>query len=648
MSIPAWRGAHDDANLESWKRLRAPKAAPGASGPAIHLASRRHSFCQRGGAASVRDAFSHGLANGGRGVRQHRVRTGVPSGPACRPGGGRSGVHQRHRACRGRSMRHTVAALLLLATIVGAIGFGRAAMGSKTVADWAVGGRRLGTLLFWFMNAGEIYTTFAVFRIAGYAGAWGAPAYLAFCSVSLSFAIGYLLMPKIWRAGRSADLVTQADFFALRYDAPWLGVVTAAIGIASLLIYVQIQLVSLGLIVSLTFGQTLSPTLSLVAAGAAMVAFVLVAGLRSAAFAAAVKDVMMIVLVLLLASTVAHKVGASSMLDIFGMAEAIRPGIGKLPGADPGAPTTTVWLITAALNVALGNWVFPHLFQISYAAHSATAIRRNAIWQPIYSLAYFFIIVLGLAALVAGTMPAGNDMNAALLQFVSTRYPDWVVGLLAGTGVLLALVPGAVLLLTAGTIFTRNMVRPVCPALSEARALAVSRAALVAVAALAGWVGRKVFGGKGGRVGLGGVGGGGRLGGLARSAGGVRCAGRVAGAGAPGLSGGDFAQSLFRHRHVGPRGVPGLFVGENEGVGGGRRHRRGLCRIARPVCATVLGRLVSGVGGGPDRDGAQCRHRALRQRGNAAACGGRRCAGPALAHAPIDPTPDLVSRKQGP
>ncbi|MCW5296355.1 sodium:solute symporter family protein [Verminephrobacter eiseniae] len=385
-------------------------------------------------------------------------------------------------------MRHTVAALLLLATIVGAIGFGRAAMRSKTVADWAVGGRRLGTLLFWFMNAGEIYTTFAVFGIAGYAWALGAPAYLAFCSVSLSFAIGYLLMPKIWRAGRSADLVTQADFFALRYDAPWLGVVTAAIGIASLVIYVQIQLVSLGLIVSLTFGQTLSPTLSLVAAGAAMVAFVLAAGLRSAAFAAAVKDVMMIVLVLLLASTVAHKVGASSMLDIFGMAEAIRPGIGKLPGADPGAPTTTVWLITAALNVALGNWVFPHLFQISYAAHSATAIRRNAIWQPIYSLAYFFIIVLGLAALVAGTMPAGNDMNAALLQFVSTRYPDWVVGLLAGTGVLLALVPGAVLLLTAGTIFTRNMVRPVCPALSEARALAVSRAALVAFAALAVWL----------------------------------------------------------------------------------------------------------------------------------------------------------------
>ena len=107
-----------------------------------------------------------------------------------------------------------------------------------------------------------------MFGIAGYAWALGAPAYLAFCSVSLSFAIGYLLMPKIWRAGRSASLLTQADFFAYRYDAPWLGVVTGLIGIASLVIYVQIQLVSLSLIVSLTFDQALSPTLSLIVAGA--------------------------------------------------------------------------------------------------------------------------------------------------------------------------------------------------------------------------------------------------------------------------------------------------------------------------------------------------------------------------------------------
>lgn len=385
-------------------------------------------------------------------------------------------------------MKLSIAVLLLLGTVIGAIGFGRAKARSKTVADWAVGGRSLGTLLFWFMNAGEIYTTFAVFGIAGYAWALGAPAYIAFCSVSLSYAIGYLLMPRIWLAGRRSNLITQADFFVQRFDAPWLGVVTGIIGIVCLVVYVQIQLVSLGLVVKLTLGDQISATASMVIAGVLMVSFVLFAGLRSAAAAAAVKDVMMLVLVLLLASTVAAKVGATSLADIFAKAEQLKPGIGKLPGADPTAPTTSIWLMTSALNIALGNWVFPHLFQISYSAHSPTAIRRNAIWQPIYSLAFFFIILLGLAALVAGTRPPDGNLNAALLQFVADKYPDWIVGLLAGTGVLLALAPGSVLLLTAGSIFTRNVVRPIYPGISEGASLRLSQCALVVFGGIAVWI----------------------------------------------------------------------------------------------------------------------------------------------------------------
>ena len=125
--------------------------------------------------------------------------------------------------------------------------------------------------------------------ISGYAWALGAPAYLAFCSVSLSYAVGYWLMPRIWRAGRQEGFVTQADYFAARYEAPWLGVLTGVIGIASLVIYVQIQLISLGLIVRLTLGSDLSTVAATLIAAALMIAFVFIAGLRSAAFAAGVR-----------------------------------------------------------------------------------------------------------------------------------------------------------------------------------------------------------------------------------------------------------------------------------------------------------------------------------------------------------------------
>ena len=144
---------------------------------------------------------------------------------------------------------------IVLGTMAGALLYSRRQAKARTMADWAVGGRRFGVLVFWFLNAGEIYTTFAVLGISGFAWAHGAPAYLAFTSVSLSATLGYWLMPRIWDAGRRRGLVTQADFFADHYRATWLGVVVGIAGIAALVVYAQ-ELVPgrVGLVSGLMFG----------------------------------------------------------------------------------------------------------------------------------------------------------------------------------------------------------------------------------------------------------------------------------------------------------------------------------------------------------------------------------------------------------
>jgi SSS family solute:Na+ symporter len=374
---------------------------------------------------------------------------------------------------------------VVLGTMAGAILYGRRQLQASSVTEWAVGGRRLGMVIFWFLNAGEIYTTFAVLGISGYAWAYGAPAYIALTSVSLAATLGYWLMPRIWAAGRSRNLVTQADFFADHYNSRWLGVVVALAGISALVIYVQIQIVALSLVVRLTMGDGVSPLVAALIAAAVMLAFVFFAGLRSAAFAAGVKDVLMVLIVIGLCVTVASKVGARSLPDIFAMAEASHPGIGRFPGRIADSGLSSIWLMTAALNVALGNWILPHMFQLCFAADSAETIRRNAIWQPLYSLSYFFIIALGFAALLAGTVPPDGDGNAVLLTFVVENYPPWATGLFAGTACLLALVPGSVLLLTAGTIFGRNVALPLRSGMDDRQVLLVSRTAMVGFAGVA-------------------------------------------------------------------------------------------------------------------------------------------------------------------
>ncbi|MAW78961.1 MAG: sodium:solute symporter [Parvularcula sp.] len=377
---------------------------------------------------------------------------------------------------------------IVLGTVVGALLYSQRQARVASMTEWAVGGRRFGILIFWFLNAGEIYTTFAVLGISGYAWAYGAPAYLALTSVSLSAVIGYWLMPRIWDEGRKHNLVTQADFFQERYRAKWLSVVVAAAGILALIVYVQIQITALSLILRLTLGTQVSPIASAVVAAVAMIAFVFIAGLRSAAFAAGVKDILMLVVVVLLCATAASKVGASSMLDIYARVQDMHPTIGSFPGLQPEAGLTSTWLMTAALNVALGNWILPHLFQLCYSAQDRRTIRRNAVLQPLYSLSYFFIIMLGFAALLAGVDPPGGDTNAALLTFVTMNYPAWAIGLFAGTACLLALVPGSVLLLTAGSLFSRNIFKPLVPTLGERGELLASRLSLLVFAAIAVWL----------------------------------------------------------------------------------------------------------------------------------------------------------------
>ncbi len=379
----------------------------------------------------------------------------------------------------------TVTVLVLLFTVIGSVLYGRRTARKKSMEEWAVGGRSFGVLIFWFLNAGEIYTTFAVLGVSGFAWAYGAPAYISFTSVSLASAIGYWLLPKIWRAGRDNNLMTQADFFANHYRSRSLGVLAAIAGLVALVIYVQIQITALALVLHITTGIVLSPLANAALAAFIMLVFVFVAGLRSAAFAAGVKDILMIFLVIALSITAVKTVGAASMLDVFRLAGEHHPGFGSFPGIDPAAGLTTTWFATSAINVAISTWVFPHMFQLIYAASGERAVRLNTVWQPLYSLSYFLIILLGVAALLAGTVPENGASNAVLLTFVAERFPAWVVGLLAGTASLLALVPGSVLLLTCGTIFSRNIVKPLVPNLDEAKSLYVSRASMIGFAGIA-------------------------------------------------------------------------------------------------------------------------------------------------------------------
>src|ERR1044072_9226404 len=148
-----------------------------APGHPVCLASRTRASRQSRLLVAPRPAFSNAVANGRHRPHQPVDRARVHARSSPRRGAGGSGVPPGH-ACfnRRRAMKIAIVLAILLATVAGAAAYGRRTRRGKTLSDWAVGGRSLGTVVFWFMNAGEVYTTFAVLGISGYAWALGAPA----------------------------------------------------------------------------------------------------------------------------------------------------------------------------------------------------------------------------------------------------------------------------------------------------------------------------------------------------------------------------------------------------------------------------------------------------------------------------------------
>ncbi len=129
---------------------------------------------------------------------------------------------------------------------------------------------------------------------------------------------------------------------------------------------------------------------------------------------------------------------------------------------------------------ALGYSMWPHYFASAFTARSADVIRRNAVVLPLYALTLPFVLFAGFAAILVVPGLANGDL--ALLTMVRRSFPPWFLGLVGGAGALTAMVPAAVLILTAATLFAKNIFRPTfAPTMSDAGVARLARIMVVVI-----------------------------------------------------------------------------------------------------------------------------------------------------------------------
>jgi SSS family solute:Na+ symporter len=141
--------------------------------------------------------------------------------------------------------------------------------------------------------------------------------------------------------------------------------------------------------------------------------------------------------------------------------------------------------VSTVLLSAFGFYMWPHSFGAVYTARDERVFRRNAVVLPLYQLILLFVFFAGFAAVLVVPGLKGSDGDLSLLRITAKTFDPWFVGVVGGAGVLTALVPGSLILMTAATMLAKNVYRAARPATTDRQTVVLAKVLVPVVALIA-------------------------------------------------------------------------------------------------------------------------------------------------------------------
>ncbi|GAB3278958.1 sodium:solute symporter family protein [Parasphingorhabdus pacifica] len=369
--------------------------------------------------------------------------------------------------------------------LIGAVGMLGRRSGGFDLAAWTVGGRKLGSAATFFLQAGEIFTTFTFLGMSGLVLGSGVAAMYMPSYLVLGYVGMFLVGPLVWKLGKKYGYRTNSDYLHHRFASPALGKLTALLAVVFFMPVVQVQLVGLGTIVSFMTGDDSSGVLSIIVAMALVLVFVVWAGLHGVAATSYLKDVLMVVALVIIAFGVllAHQPDG-------GLHAAVASGAGELLTIHPGGDYGYVWYTTSILVSALGFgcMTLPASWPAVLSGKSSRAVASNHVFLPLYTVAVAIPVMLGFYAVVYLDLGA-DERNSAILAMARETLPPWLLAVVVIAGAACAMVPAAGGLIVVSTLVSSNLVPERMSAAARLRTSRITAGA-VSVLVLAMTLGR--------------------------------------------------------------------------------------------------------------------------------------------------------------
>ncbi|KXH83799.1 sodium:solute symporter [Sporosarcina sp. HYO08] len=349
-----------------------------------------------------------------------------------------------------------------------------------SMEQWTVGGRGFGALIIFFLIAGEVYTTFTFLGGSGWTYTRGAAVYYVPAYIFLAYVLSYWFVPKIWRYCKENNLISQPDFFVAKYKSTALGILVAVVGCVAMVPYIVIQFKGLGIIVSSASYGSISPTVASVIGAIVVATYVMISGIHGSAWTAIIKDFMILIVVIFLGIYIPfHYYGG--IQPMFQAVEMVKPELLIL--SDAGLSPS--WFISTVIFTAIGFYIMPTSFMVILSANGEKNLRKNAITLPLYTILLLFIFFVGFSAITIIPELGAAQGDMALLTLAIKTFDPWVIGIIGAAGLLTALVPCSVMLMSIAAGLTQNVYKVIVPNASDKQLLLVSKLLIVVLSMIA-------------------------------------------------------------------------------------------------------------------------------------------------------------------
>lgn len=344
---------------------------------------------------------------------------------------------------------------LLITLLLGVYGY---KISKKSVQDYFLADRKIGSLVLFFTLAA---TNFSAFTFLGFAGSSYEMGYsfygvMAFGTSFMAITF-YIIGSKVWKLGKEKGYVTPPELIGKESGSNVLRLLFMGVMVVFTIPYLAVQPMSAGYVLNALTNGAVPYFYGAVFLTVFIVIYVFLGGMRTIAWTDVLQGCMMIILLLIAVGVIAYNLGGLEAAHE--QARAVDPSLFQRAGKI----TVYTWFSFTVLW-SLCDPMFPQLFQRFFVSDSERGLKNAAILYPLV-ISFLFLLPVMIGVMGRGAIPGLTSSEAdSILPMMLERYsPIWLSALIMSGGFAAFMSTADSQLLTLSSMFTRDLFHPFVP-----------------------------------------------------------------------------------------------------------------------------------------------------------------------------------------